>query len=156
MRSPVIFLLLGTLVFADIGPSPSQPPLTVIFTQNSQVYDGPITLLYHCSLPVLPNSGGPMSDREVNMSCSQGVCTNDFWFYKFNPCFDNGEGYFSYQTSNQQFRSTNPISFNDSGALVTIDIDDAYATTSPQEPPPGIPCLSFLLLPMILLFSRIQ
>lgn len=44
----IIFCALAALVFADIGPAPKAPKITVFLVKNGAAYEGDISLKYVC------------------------------------------------------------------------------------------------------------
>lgn len=125
------FLVFSSLVFADVGPSPSAPDITVTFTRGGEAYTGPITLTYHCYADVIgDDTGSPMADREVEFSCASGVCTNEQWFYKLNPCFFPDSGYFEYGIEGTYYVTAGDISFGESAYNIVINADTGETATT--------------------------
>ncbi len=149
-------MLFTTISFADVGPSPDPPSLVVTFTKNNQIYDGEINLNYVCNIAPT-NDGSPVGEREVVFSCTAGLCTNEYWFYKFNPCFDSGDGYFKYQEAGKEYAQTEDISFGNNGARFEINLDTGEIKQFPNDNGPdnltccGTPALILLLLIGILM-----
>ena len=90
-----LLALMVSLSFADIGPGPDAPAITVTFTKGGEVYTAPISAVWHCNAPVIGNDteSGAVGQRNVDLSCQMGVCKNQYWYYKLNPCFDASDGY---------------------------------------------------------------
>ncbi|MFH1785470.1 MAG: hypothetical protein ABH842_03495 [Candidatus Micrarchaeota archaeon] len=107
----VWFLVCGffmSLVHADIGPAPSPPAVKVYLVKTDGTPETSIMwITYHC-MGVENADSSTMAIYPVNFSCVDGLCTNDDeWYYKFNPCFDFPQGYFSYELNGAQKRTEN-------------------------------------------------
>ncbi len=124
----IILFLFLSLSFADAGPSLPTPEVEVKFMKNGQDYTGGIELVYHCTTE-LKEGNRAMDLRDANMSCSAGVCKNDDWFYKFNPCYSGESGYFLYKTDNSNFKRAAGDFVFEEGRIykMSIDIDSNKA-----------------------------
>jgi hypothetical protein len=156
MKAMMVFLMLAAcpLAFADIGPGPETPEITVTFTKDGDVYTGPLSVMWRCNEPAIGNDteSGAVGQRIVHLSCQMGVCTNENWFYKFNPCFGADDGHIRYKTADQaDYSSTGTLSFGPYGGSLTIDIDTGQVSDvedmEPEPEPDG--CLPALLLPLL-------
>ena len=107
MKRLLLMLLLFGLVFSDIGPSPPRPSITLRFLLFDKEYTGPISVVYFCGHE--NRSDTSIIDKTVvNFTCNKGVCTNEEWFYKLNPCFYPRSGHFE-------------IRMGDSDAIFRVD-----------------------------------
>ena len=156
---PALLLLLASpLAFADVGPSPERPTITVDILENGQTYDGPMMLTFICSAPDASDS--PVGQREMEFTCERKVCTNGAWFYKFNPCFYPVNGTFRYILTKMEgpVIASGNASFPASGdyALV-LDVGTNVLSEGsgplPEPPVSPSPCpfVAALLLPLVAL-----
>ncbi|MBU0590606.1 hypothetical protein KKF81_00560 [Candidatus Micrarchaeota archaeon] len=152
----ILILLVCSLAFADVGPSPDPPQLIVTFTKSNLTYDGPVELIYHCNL--LSDDSSPIGEREVELSCNAGLCTNPEWFYKLNPCFDHGGGQFLYKESGSVYSETTIVSFDNRGARFEINLDTGEINQFPHDNgPDNLSCFgvsAFIFLICFSLFVR--
>jgi len=91
----VAVLTLAAICFADAGPGPPQPEITVKFTKNGAPYTEEARAIFHCGEVPLEGTS-PMAPRDMELTCSDGICKNERWFYKFNPCFYAKNGSIKY------------------------------------------------------------
>lgn len=100
IRGIIISLLILNfvgMVYADVGPSPEPPKVTVNLVSGNAPATDINEIVYHC-YGESNSSDSVVSDRLVALPCNNGICKNsDSWFYKLNPCFSFPYGYFSYQ-----------------------------------------------------------
>ena len=122
MRIVFCLLLLCALAFADVGPGPAKPDITVTFTKGGAPYSGDTILVFHCLENV--SGSGAVGENEVAFTCSSGVCRNENWFYKFNPCFHPEKGYFMYAAGGDALVRSSEVSFSESGRDIVINADD--------------------------------
>lgn len=109
MKKLLLMLLLLGLVFSDIGPAPAKPSITLHFLLFGKEYTGPISVVYFCGNSTREeSSANPVEQTMVNFTCHKGVCTNEDWFYKLNPCFYPKSGHFE-------------IRMGDSDAIIRVD-----------------------------------
>jgi hypothetical protein len=136
----VLVLILASLFLfsassADIGPSPEAPKITIRFEEQGATYFDITNLTYHCSEAETGRSS-PVDDREINMSCIAGLCKNDMWFYKLNPCF-HSSGHFSYEYNGLRIM-TEVEDFSDKRTYdYTVDVESGQFTSKyafPEEP----------------------
>lgn len=153
MRAIIVFfgvLLLLPLVNADVGPGPDAPEITIRFEKTNATYFGIQSLVYHCN-ETDTGRASPVDTRKINMTCKEGVCTNDLWFYKLNPCFYSS-GYFSYAYKGKTMK-TEWMNFTDSRAFdYTIDVGSGEITSSIAIPKEmyDICCAPSFILPVFL------
>ncbi|MBI5228242.1 hypothetical protein HY988_06645 [Candidatus Micrarchaeota archaeon] len=121
----LLVLLMASFVFADVGPPPPEPNIKVIFLKDQDYYQGNISLSYVCTLAPGP---GPTGEREVNFTCSKGVCTNDYWYYKFNPCYYPTRGRFAFTLDDGQKRFGPESGFTQGTWIVNISLDHLNLT----------------------------
>ncbi len=107
MKKLFLLLLLVGFLFADIGPSPIAPSITVNISENGEPYlSNEFTLTYVCAIPPDGDEDSTMGSRKVILLCEEGICSNyGAWFYKFNPCFSNAEGYFKYEFKGKNYET---------------------------------------------------
>lgn len=84
----IAFAMLAAPVFADVGPGPASPTLSIVLYQNGERFAGDANATYLCSLAKTrgPPSGA-VAPGDMPLNCSGGVCVIGNWYYKFNPCF---------------------------------------------------------------------
>lgn len=145
----VFVLIFSSIVFADIGPSPDPPEITVMFIEQDAPYLGSMELRYRCNIP--PDAdNGPMGDREVDFSCNNGVCKNAGWFYKLNPCFDNNQGYLAYKKPGEtEYQKTDILAFSGNDDMIEINLDSNEVTLIPGEDKEPACCLSMGIIAFI-------
>jgi hypothetical protein len=122
-----VALLIVSLCFADVGPSPPSPDVAVYVQKSDGTPDSGVALLtYHC-MGSNASDNGAVTQRLADLPCTGGKCRNDgSWFYKFNPCYDFPEGYFSYESngrmiSTDYFNNTINNSSGASGYSFVVD-----------------------------------
>ncbi|MBD3210230.1 hypothetical protein GF318_02510 [Candidatus Micrarchaeota archaeon] len=144
----LILASLASAMVGDVGPPPDNPDITVALVEDNEPYDGYIELVFHCIEPVPDGQeGSPLAEREVNFSCSGGVCTNAQWFYKFNPCFQDSSGYFKYRVKeNQNYRSSNTLSYGQGDVDAQLDVGDGSISYGEIASPCPVAFLLLLLL----------
>lgn len=150
MRLPLLVLaFMLSVSFADIGPGPDAPDITVTFTKGGEAFTAPLSVVWRCNEPVYGNDTeeGAVGQRNVELACQMGVCTNENWYYKLNPCFDASDGYLLYKEATEQdYRKSGSISFPQGGGSVAVDLDtDTMSGPSPLTPEPGV-CIGALLV----------
>jgi hypothetical protein len=152
MRFALVALLLCVpFAFADAGPSPAPPKVIVHLVKNGQPEASVTEITYHCMGTADTNTSNAVEPYPVKFACSGGKCTNEEWYYKFNPCFSFPEGYFSYVLDGKAVRTG---TFNTTDKYdnyeMTIDAPTGQVTSSVGT---SGSCLPALLLPAILLGS---
>jgi len=153
MRMAVMaFLLAVPLAFADIGPGPEIPDITVTLMESGQPAGGVESITFHC-MGVESAEPGSVNPYPVDFPCSGGVCTNSgAWYYKFNPCFMFEEGYFSYMYNGKQIRSESFNASTPGRNNMVIDAPTGQISTGGVQPGPGGLCgLGMVALPAALL-----
>jgi len=152
-----LMLLALPLAFADVGPGPAAPTVTVHLVRNNASFTGISTITYHCMDSTGWNASSPVQPVPVNLSCSAGTCTNDAgWYYKFNPCFSFPEGYFSYGIGGSEKRTDEFNVYDSSGSYdLTIDVDSGAITSGKGPPSPGcLPATAILAVLAAALLAR--
>jgi hypothetical protein len=147
------------VAFADIGPSPANPDITVTFTKGGEVFTAPLSVVWRCNEPLYgdDNENSSMGQRNVALACQMGVCTNENWYYKLNPCFDASDGYLLYKEATEStHRKTGSISFEEGGGSMTVDLDtDKVSGPSPVKPGAELCIPALILLSSVcLIFMR--
>jgi hypothetical protein len=140
----VALLFAVSLAFADIGPGPSKPGITIWMQENGATHTEIDEITYHCN--GTDNQGnGSVEISTLNIPCVKGACRNSDWYYKFNPCFYSS-GYFSYNLSGQEKKSE-WIDFLDSKKYeYSLDMSTGKFKEIEQEPA----CLGGFILPGLL------
>ncbi|MEM4166228.1 MAG: hypothetical protein QW255_02605 [Candidatus Bilamarchaeaceae archaeon] len=122
MKKIFLFLLFFSLLFADIGPSPEKPRIKITFIKNGDPYIGDVSLVYICA-----EEGGSESSaigtRQVQFSCNKGVCENEEWFYKFNPCYYPKKGFFIVKTLDKTYNISHDAQLTSHTYNIVIDLD---------------------------------
>jgi len=122
MRFIFLLLVLCAVAFADVGPGPAKPDITVTFTKGGVPYGTDATLVFHCLENV--SGEGAVGEDEITFTCSAGVCRDDYWFYKFNPCFNANRGYFTYALEGDALKNSSEFAFTETGRDIVINADD--------------------------------
>jgi len=145
-------LLLMSIAHADIGPVPEHPSVFVNL-QKSGSSDLRVTkITYHCYGSDSTDTGS-VTQRLADIPCAAGTCSNGngVWFYKFNPCYDFPEGFFSYELNGREIRTDyfNNTQKSDSYAFI-IDSENGKITSynGGTLPGPGPTCLPAFILPL--------
>ncbi len=133
------------LAFADVGPSPAPPSITVNFIKGGAPYTGNVQLAYNCTFQNDGDASSPVGQRVVNFACNGGTCTNGGgWFYKFNPCFYPPEGRFQYALDGVSgYGSTGNMAFNES-LLYKVEVDLDGGSVKKTTTRPGLCPLAFV------------
>jgi len=99
-------ILLLSLSNADAGPSPPSPDVSVSMQNSDGTPDLTVTVItYHC-MGSDSTDNGAVTQRLADLPCAGGKCRNNgAWFYKFNPCYDFPEGYFSYERNGKEIKT---------------------------------------------------
>jgi len=145
-------LLFVPLSSADVGPSPPPPDVIVHLEKNGTAESGIQNITYHCMGSASADEGA-VSQRLVDFDCVGGTCTNDHWFYKFNPCYDFPSGHFSYTYGGREISSD---SFNNTEKRgryeMTIDAPTGKITKKDAPEPLPYACWSSVLfIPLVLI-----
>ncbi|MBI5047228.1 hypothetical protein HZC07_05880 [Candidatus Micrarchaeota archaeon] len=119
----LLFVFAAQIVYADVGPAPDPPKVLVHLETGGKPEIGVTEVTYHC-LNSNTNASGSMSQRTAALKCFEGTCTNaeSIWFYKFNPCFNFPEGFFSYNYNGKEIQS-DKVKFTDKFDKYEITID---------------------------------
>lgn len=152
----IMLLVFSLLVFADVGPISGYTSITVTFTKDSQAYTGPVSVIYHCQDPEVSPGEGPVDTVEVELSCSSGVCRNDNWFNRLNPCYDSKRGFLKYKTPDDPaYLSTGLVYPEGSSAAFNIDLDSSEVTEHGGVD--GLACApSFLFAALAVLILNVE
>ncbi|MCI0503988.1 hypothetical protein L0Y65_04720 [Candidatus Micrarchaeota archaeon] len=144
----LLLVMAVPLAFADVGPAPSPPRVTVRLMDGGQPASGISLITYHC-MGVDDAEPGSVNPYPVDFPCSSGVCSNSGdWYYKFNPCFKFPEGHFTYQYAGKEVR-TEAVGDNKSYDNYDITVD---APTGQVSGNTGSSCnLAGAILPLVLL-----
>jgi len=146
-------ILAASLCHADIGPVPEHPSVFVNMRKNGSSDLRVTKITYHCYGSGSTDTGS-VTQRLADIPCAAGACSsgNSGWFYKFNPCYDFPEGYFSYELNGKEMKTDyfNNTQKYDSYAFI-IDSESGKITSingsAPPGPSPG--CLPALALPLL-------
>ena len=130
MKKLIFLLLVFGLLFADIGPVPEDPDITIYSIYNGELSPNYFELEYFCTEPTGNEGSSPVDDRYITFSCTEGDCFNQYWFYKLNPCFSGADGYFIYQYEGEETHSET-VSFN-SGQSYTLYLEVTTGELSDQ------------------------
>ena len=142
MKIVVLFLavMLASVAFADVGPGPAKPDITVRFMKGDEPYVGEVTAMFRC-WDTTEESEGIMGETDVKLSCNAGVCNNEQWFYKFNPCFYPETGEIIYEVGGNGYTTGGVVSFpNPNKYEVTLDVDSGEALVNEMDLENGLGC----------------
>ena len=147
----VVLMFCVPFAFADVGPSPEHPQVVVHLVNDGAPESSVSEITYHCMNTTDTETSSAVEPYPVKLSCSGGNCTNSgSWYYKFNPCFNFPEGYFSYEFGGRTVRTEG---FNFSGDFKNYDIT-VDAPTGQISSKTGSSCsMAGVLLSAILLGS---
>lgn len=139
-----ILMILAFSLFADAGPSPAKPDITVTFIKGEDTFGvdaSDTNLTFVCQEPNGQDS--PVDKHEVAFECATN-CKNTQWFYKLNPCYYPKAGYFRYIKQDGTQMQTQELSFNESRTYdVKIAIDSGAVKVESQ---PSLCPFSLLVL----------
>jgi hypothetical protein len=147
----ILVLLVLPLCYADVGPSPTPPKIAVHLVWNGAPASTVTEMTYHCMGSGVSDPTSAVEPHTTQLSCSGGTCTNSGgWYYKFNPCFDFPEGYFSYEFEGNMVR-TEEVKFKDTFTSydITIDAESGQVSSKMGSNMPTS-CMPALLLPALL------
>ncbi|MCX8199992.1 MAG: hypothetical protein N3G76_00820 [Candidatus Micrarchaeota archaeon] len=121
-------LVMG-IVFADVGPTAPRPQITVSLVKGGNPYTGSAEVEFVC-LEEGPESDSPVGKRVARLACNKGICTNEDWFYKLNPCYAPGQGKFRYKLGEwETYKETGLFDFSRPGQYkVAVDVDTGIYT----------------------------
>ncbi len=142
--------------FADVGPAPPAPDVTVHLVANGAPEYSVQNVTYHCLGSTLTNVSNAVEPYPVDLQCVAGTCTNEgAWYYKFNPCYNFPAGYFSYVYKGGEVRTATVNISGDYGAYdITVDAPTGQVVGSGGSQ--GSACgLAVFILPAILLGAAI-
>ena len=145
-------LFAAPFAFADVGPGPDPPQITVNLVANHQPYTGSATATFLCSDVNSSDNAitSPVAPHNVELSCANGKCVNDGWYYKFNPCFYS-KGKISVQAEGKTTVSPE-YSFESPGSYILYaDVAGGEWEFPPDAPIPDIGLcgsLGLILLPL--------
>ena len=126
----MIFAFMG-IAFADVGPPPPGPEISLSLFKNGALYADDATVEFVC-LDLIPASDSPVGERVVNLTCVKGICTNDQWFYKFNPCYKPASGKFRYKLNDwTEYKETGLFDFSQPGKYnIILDVDKGTSSNT--------------------------
>lgn len=148
IRISFLVLCLVALSFADVGPPQTPPSVTVHMVQNGLPETSITNITYHC-LGVENEGASPVDPSPTRLDCSNGTCTNDNWYYKFNPCFMFPTGYFSYEFGGKRIKTEN-VSFDREYSAYDITIDAPTGWITGKTGPGGCSLASLGLAAVLL------
>ncbi len=135
----ISLILLVTLIsvsFADVGPSPPAPDVLIHMEKDGTAETSIVTLTYYCMGSTNASAQGAVSQRVSEFACTNGTCTPNGWFYKFNPCYDFPSGYFSYDYNGINVSSASFSNSEKHGKYeMTIDAPSGKITKSDSSDP---------------------
>jgi len=153
-----ILCLTIPLAFADVGPAPPAPQVTVYIVQNGQPETSVTSITYNC-LGAETQKTGAVEPTPMTLDCSNGTCTNSNWYYKLNPCYYFPWGHFSYEFNGKTIKTEN-MSFDEMYKFYTIVIDapsgDIRSRLGSNAPLPSSCSLPSFILPALLLVAFIR
>ena len=133
----LVFGALASFCFADIGPSPTPPGVTVYLVKDGAPFTNITTITYHC-MGQNSTDEGSVTKVLTNLDCNNGTCIIKGWFYKFNPCFHFPSGFFSYD---YEGKTMNSDSFNNTENAAkyefTLDVSTGHLTKLNKSTPPN-------------------
>lgn len=148
MKAFVFVLLLASPLFADIGPAPQKPEIVISLVRNSQPYKGAVKVTYLCSEQEGRGSHSPVAPYDLELSCIEGRCTNENWYYKLNPCYYS-KGSFLVETPDGLL-TTKEMDFSAGKRYsLTIDVENNAVWESP-----GL-CAGFAVLALLVALARL-
>ncbi|MEM3364237.1 MAG: hypothetical protein QXS93_01875 [Candidatus Micrarchaeia archaeon] len=116
----VVALAILGIVFADIGPSPQAPEISVSLLKGGVSYSGEAVVEFVC-LDAGPADDSPVGERVIQLRCNKGSCTNEMWFYKLNPCYTPGKGKFRYKLEGwDEYKETGLFDFSKPGKYIIM------------------------------------
>lgn len=121
MKKFLIGLLLFAAVFADLGPGPSPPDITLNLIKAGSPYTGNVTVTFLCKGANSSEPRGAVEPYNVELSCTKGKCVAGNWYYKFNPCF-YGNGSFEIESEGRKV-VTDEVSFEKEGGTYDFTVD---------------------------------
>jgi hypothetical protein len=156
MKAPLLFigaLLLLSVAHADVGPPPVHPGMTVTLTQNGNPDLRVSMITFHC-MGAETSDNGAVSARIADIPCTTGVCRSDngAGFYKFNPCNEWPEGYFSYVLNGKTIKTdyfNNTVQHDEYQIAIDSESGKILSTNGSNNPLPS-GCLPFFALPCLL------
>lgn len=139
-RTQVAFclILLVSLSFADVGPGPTRPDITVRFVQNGEPFAGEMDAMFRC-WHGNASGEGIMDQTDVDLVCENGICKPEGWFYKFNPCFYPEQGEVIFSPSEGVIKTTGGVVSFPEGKTYNVEIDVDSAETVTEESGPACP-----------------
>ncbi|MEM4366830.1 MAG: hypothetical protein QW035_01720 [Candidatus Anstonellales archaeon] len=146
MKALLLVLVLLAPAFADIRPGPQKPEIEMKLVKNGQPYKGEVKVTYLCSEQEGRGSDSPVAPYDVELSCSEGKCTNEEWYYKFNPCYYS-KGSFLIETPDGPL-TTKEMDFT-KGQKYSLEIDVENNSVLEKN---GV-CAGFALLAALALFG---
>ncbi|VVB98418.1 Uncharacterised protein [uncultured archaeon] len=149
MKYALALLLISALACADVGPAPPKPEITMVLIKDGVQYTGPVWASYNCTEAGESNS--IVGERTAQFTCTNGTCTNDAWFYKFNPCYYPKSGHMEYTFDGKLgYWSTANMAF-DQGIAYRVEIDVDKQSVKKINLTPGLCPLALAPSALVLL-----
>jgi hypothetical protein len=148
-----VALIAVSFSFADAGPAPPSPDVAVYLQKSDGSPDLAVALVtYHC-MGSNATDNGAVTQRLADLPCAGGKCGNSgAWFYKFNPCYDFPEGYFSYELGGRTI-STDYFNNTPGASAYSFVVDSESGrmkgSSTSNIPYPLSCCLPALALPAL-------
>jgi len=155
----VVLLLLLNISFADVGPSPDAPSITLRVLENGEPYAGHVEVRYICTKE-LPPDVEPDDDLfgiYMPLECEDGVCTNPVWFYKLNECFYSS-GVFEMKDGGGTKSSIEVDLTSPGNYEFSFDVETGVFLTLKREPKQQVDvcCGSFLIFVLLPLAAFVR
>lgn len=164
MKKLLILLLVLPLMFADFGPAPPAPRVTVklygpgIEGATPIPYGGEMNVTYYCNASMLNLSSDLIHNwgYRVNFICANWECHNDGWgIYKFSPCYYPEHGYFNYSINGLEMTSQD-LGFADGNNYdVKVDMYTGKIL-SDEKSQPICPFFALIIGLVVLAYIRVK
>jgi hypothetical protein len=141
----ILLLAIACISFADAMPGPPVPDLDVSFIEGGEGAEGNFEATFVCSYAEEDPTSSLMGEREIELSCTGNTCSNNYWFYKLNPCFSGEMGYIEYSRGSQVKTSENFL-VTEGGGEIMVDVDSGSVEYFEKMPC----CLSSVLVILLL------
>ncbi|MFH1393986.1 MAG: hypothetical protein ABII71_03175 [Candidatus Micrarchaeota archaeon] len=140
-------LLFACISFADAMPGPPPPQLEIIFMDGGADAIGSFEAKYVCEADREDDYEGIMEERERELPCLKNRCTNEYWFYKLNPCFYEADGHISYSRDGGAQMESRSFFMTEGGAEIRVDAASGEIEYTEKTPC----CFSVLFLVLLAL-----